>query len=62
MKELLYLCAKHVHFIFDSKIYIQCDWVAKDSPLGPLLANIFMIALEEQTLPLLKNGIINWKR
>ena len=33
-----------------------------DSTLGPLLANIFMIALKEQTLPLLKNDIINKKR
>lgn len=36
--------------------------VAMGSPLGPLLANIFMIASEEQTLSLLKNDIINWKR
>ena len=62
MKELLYLCTKHVHFMFNGEIYIQCDGVAMGSPLGPLLANIFMIALEEQTLPLLKKDIANWKR
>ena len=62
IKELLYLCAKYVHFMFNGEMYIQCEWIAMGSPLGPLLANIFMIASEEQTLSLLKNDIINWKR
>ena len=43
LKELLYLCTKHVHFKFNNEIHIQCDGVAIGSPLGPLLANIFMI-------------------
>ena len=30
-------------------------------PLGPLLANIYMIALAEQTFLLLKNNIISWR-
>ena len=54
LKELLYLCTKHVHFKFNNEIYIQCDGVAMGSLLGPLLANIFMISLEDNTLPKLE--------
>ena len=52
MKALLYLCAKHVHFTYGKKNYIQIDGVDLGSPLGPLLANIFMISLEEAILTL----------
>ena len=58
----IFVPSMFILYLFDDEIYIQCDRVAMGSPLGSLLANIFMIALEEQTLPLLKNGIINWKR
>ena len=47
MKELLLLCTKHVHFTFNGDIYIQLDAVAMGSPLGPLLADVFMCPLEE---------------
>ena len=62
LKELLYLCTKHVHFKFNNEIYIQCDGVAMGSPLGPLLANIFMISLEDSTLLKLELYLCNWKR
>ena len=62
LKELLYLCAKHLHFKFNNEIYIQCDGVAMWSTLGPLLANIFMISLEDSTLPKLELNLCNWKR
>ena len=62
MKDLLYLCTKHVHFTFGGKIYIQIDGVAMGSPLGPVLANIFMISLEEAILPSIKKHIAHWKR
>ena len=62
LKELLYLCRKHVHFKFNNKIYIQCDGVAMGSSVGPLLANIFMISLEDSTLPKLELYLCNWKR
>ena len=32
------------------------------SPLGPLLANIFMTSLEEDLIPALKLYLCNWKR
>ena len=43
IKELLNLCTKSVHFTFGGNIYVQNDGVAMGSPLGPILANIFMV-------------------
>ena len=62
MKDLLYLCMKHDHFTYGGKIYIQIDGVAMGSPLGPVLANIFMISLEEAILPSIKKHVAHWKR
>ena len=42
--------------------YVQTDGVAMDSPLGPVLANIFMIELENSLLPNLTKYITFWKR
>ena len=50
LNELLYLRIKQLHLTFINNIYIQCDEVAMGSPLGSLLANIFM-ALEEDLIP-----------
>ena len=46
MKELLNLCAKSIHFAFNSNIYVQNDGVAMGLPLGPVLADIFMVELQ----------------
>ena len=46
----------------NDEIYIQCDGVAMRSPLGPLLANIFMTSLEEEVIPKLTPYLCNWKR
>ena len=62
LRELLYLCTKEVHFMFNDKIYIQNDGVAMGSPLGPLLANILMTSLEEEVMPKLTTFLCNWKR
>ena len=35
LRELLYLCTKEVHSIFNDEIYIQSEGVAMRSPLGP---------------------------
>ena len=43
MKDLLHLCTKNVYFIFNGEIFIQIDGVVMGSPLGPVLANIFMV-------------------
>ena len=62
MKEMLILCTKNVLFSFNNEIYNQTDGVAMGSPLGPVLANIFMVDLERNTLPNLSNYMLPWKR
>ena len=62
MKEMLILCTKNVHYIFESRIYVQTDGIALGSPLGPVLADIFMIQLENSLLPNLTNYITFWKQ
>ena len=63
MKEMLILCTKNVHFTYDGKIYIQTDGVAMGSPLGPVLADIFMTELEKLLLPKLYVLYIKfWRR
>ena len=47
MKNLLILCTKNVYFTFRNNIYQQKDGVAIGSPLGPVLAGIFMVHLEK---------------
>ena len=62
MKELLYLCTKNVHFSFSSEIYMQNDGVAMGFPLGPVLANIFLVELEKTIMPSFSDKIKLWKR
>ena len=62
MKELLYLCTKNVHFSFSSEIYMQNDGVAMGFPLGPVLANIFIVELEKTIMPTFSDKIKLWKR
>ena len=62
IKELLLLCTKKVHFTFDGKIYMEVDGVAMGSPLGPVLADIFMIELEKTILPELTECVKYWER
>ncbi|BHF72983.1 hypothetical protein SprV_0401605600 [Sparganum proliferum] len=46
LKELLLRCTLNVQFLFDNHLYRQIDGVAMGSPLGPLLADVFMGKLE----------------
>ena len=50
MKGLLEMCTKDAVFMFDQQLYKQVDGVAMGSPLGPLLANIFMCHAESKWL------------
>ena len=61
LKELLLLCTKHLHLRFNDEIYTQIDGLAMGSSLVPLLANIFMISLEEKVLPKVSNYLCYWK-
>ena len=61
MKNPLILCTKNVHFTFNNEIYIQNDGVVMGSPLGPILAETFMVELESALVPKLKQHIKNWR-
>ena len=50
LKDLVQFVTKKSHFLFDGKFYDQIDGVAMGSPLGPVLANIFMCHFEENWL------------
>ena len=49
-RSLLELATKESLFMFNKDYYIQIDVVAMGSPLGPILANIFLCQHEEQSL------------
>ena len=53
---------QNVHLTFNNEKYIQVYGVAMSSPLGPVLANIFMVELETSALPNLSNKVKLWKR
>ena len=50
LKKLLLACTLNVQFLFNHQIYRQKDGVAMGSPLGPLLADVFMGKLENEPL------------
>ena len=47
MKDILILCTKKVHFTVKNKIYQQCDRVAVELPLGPVITEILKVQLEK---------------
>ena len=54
-KELLLRCTFNIQFLFNGTIYRQRDGVAMGSPLGPILADIFVSKLENSILqPIIK--------
>ena len=60
--QMLTLCTKQVPFSFNDDIYIQQDGVAMGSPLGSVLANIFMVQLECEIISKLGDTVLGWKR
>ena len=50
VKDLLQFATKKSHFLFDGQFYYHINGVAMGSPLGPILANIFMCHFEEKWL------------
>ena len=62
MKELLLLCRKKVHFAYSNEFNQQIYGVAMGSPLGPVLAGIFMVELETSVIPTLGRWLLKCKR
>ena len=62
LKNLLYLCTKEGHFTFNEETYNQTDGVMMGSPLGSLMANIFMCELENTLVPTMANELEEWTR
>ena len=52
----------HVHISYGGRIYIQVDGVVMRSPLGSILANIFMTELEIIMISSLGNCLQIWER
>ncbi|CAF3418116.1 unnamed protein product [Rotaria sp. Silwood2] len=50
LQELLEIAVCNTPFRFLQKTYIQCDGVAMGSPLGPILADIFITNLENKLI------------
>ena len=59
---LVRLCVQNVQFRFDGMFYRQVDGVAMGSPLGPVLADIFMGYIEIQTAFAIKSNSIFYCR
>ena len=62
MRDLLLVCTQNVHFSYNGDIYTQADGVAMGSPLGPVLAGLFMVELERTILPTLREHMSPSKR
>ncbi len=63
MRTLLNMATSDTHFLFNGKLYRQFNGVSMGSPLAPIIADLFMIHLEEQLLPeLFEAGVKAYKR
>ena len=48
LKKLLTLCTRIQPFTFNRKVYEKNDGAAMGSPLGPTLANVNMVTIEQE--------------
>ena len=61
-KQLLEMAVTNIPFRFLNKLYIQVDGVAMGSPLGPILADLFMSNLEQKLNRFSVNKPLIWIR
>ena len=57
MRELILICTKNVHFLFNGETFTQVDGAAMGLPLAPILADIFMVELDRNLIPILKDHL-----
>lgn len=62
LKSLILLCTHNVQFSFNDKYYFEKDGVAMGSPLGPVLADIFMGYVENFMINISNNDPIHYYR
>ena len=63
MKKLLTLCTKNIHFTLNNEIYVQNHGIVMGSPLGPILANVYIYGGIRKTLvPRLHEHVKKWRR
>ena len=60
--ELILLCTKEAHFTFSGQTFTKIDSVAMGSQLPPILSGIFMVELESNLIPTLKDHLSCWRR
>ena len=60
MTDLILLCTNGLHFTFSGKTLTQIDNEARKSPLAPILAAIYMVELERNLIPILKDHL-SWR-
>ena len=62
IEETMNITYEKAHFSCNNEIYIQIDGVVVGSPLGPVIAIIFMTESESILVPNLDNRVKNWRR
>ena len=50
-----------IHFTLNNEIYVQNNGDAMGSPLGAILANVFMVELESTLVPRLHQHVKKWR-
>lgn len=59
LKQLFCFAASGIDFIFNDSLYDQTDEVLMASPLGPILANLFIGYHEKKWLPQFDKGKVS---
>ena len=62
LRELFIFATANTHFMFNGDLYDQIDGVAMGSPLGPVLANLFMGFHESNWINEFTGNVIFYRR